>query len=144
MGNLKTGAIALETSTMPIFSAHHVNAYEDYADGRKIVLDLCQTDPSGLGHYMELTKMHAAEQGIGKATSKLRRFTIDLDTKMTTMSTPQPPVGAAGAKIPPWIVTFDFPTINERFRGRHYCFAYGVVAVDYAFNALVKKNLCGD
>jgi len=139
--NLRNGNIDVETSTMPLFSAHHVNAYEN---GRELVVDLCQTDPDGLGHYMELKKMHAAQQGIGKATSKLRRFTIDVDTKMTTMTTHQPPVGAAGAHIPPWIVTFDFPTINERFRGRRYCFAYGVVAVDYAFMALVKKNLCGD
>ena len=67
--------------------------------------------------------MRAAEQGIGKATSKLRRFSIDLDTKMTTMTTPQPPVGAT--TIPPWIVTFDFPTINERFRGRRYLYLNG-------------------
>lgn len=136
--NLKTGAIALETSTLPVFSAHHVNAYEE---GNNIVVDLCQGAPDGLGHYMELKKMRAAEQGIGKATSKLRRFTIDMETKMTIMTTPQAPVSSS---IPPWITTFDFPTINEAFRGRRYCYAYGVVAIDYAFNAIVKKSLCQD
>jgi len=140
--NLKTGAITLETSTLPIFSAHHVNAYED---GRNIVLDLCQADPMGLGHYMELTKMRKAEQGIGKATSKLRRFTIDMDSKMTSMTTPQAPVtSSSSTPIPPWITSFDFPTINEAYRGRRYCYAYGVVAIDYAFMALVKKSLCDD
>ena len=52
-------------------------------------MDLCQGDPSGLGHYMELKTMREAEQGLGKATSKLRRFTINLDTRMTAMTTPQ-------------------------------------------------------
>ena len=47
--NLKTGVIDLETSTMPIYSAHHVNAYEDYENGRQLVVNLCQTDPSGKG-----------------------------------------------------------------------------------------------
>ena len=69
-----------------LFSAHHINAYED---GRDLVVDLCQGDPSGLGHYMELKTMREAEQGLGKATSKLRRFTINLDTRMTAMTTPQ-------------------------------------------------------
>lgn len=141
--NLKTGAIDLETSTLPIFAAHHVNAYED---GRDIVVDLCQTDPGGLGHYMLLDKMRNAEQGIGKATSRLRRFVINIDTKMTAMTTPQPPSSSSSSSspIPAWITTFDFPTINEAHRGRRYCYAYGVVAIDYAFNALVKKSLCDD
>lgn len=141
--NLKTGVIDLETSTMPIFSAHHVNAYEDDENGRQLVVDLCQTDPSGMGSYMKLDKMREAEQGIHKATSVLRRFTLNMDTKMTAMTTPQAPVNSS-SPIPKWITTFDFPTINEKFRGKRYCYAYGVVAIDYAFNALVKKSLCGD
>jgi len=138
--NLKTGAIQMETSTLPFFSAHHINAYED---GRDIVVDLCEGDHNGLGHYMQLDVMREAKQGIGKATSKLRRFRINLDTKMTAMTTPQAPTTSSN-DIPAWITTFDFPTINEKFRGRRYCYAYGVVAIDYAFNALVKKSLCDD
>jgi beta-carotene 15,15'-monooxygenase/beta,beta-carotene 9',10'-dioxygenase len=42
----------------------------------------------------------------------------------------------------PWINQFDFPVINERFRGRHYCIAYGLTAFDYSRMALVKKNMC--
>jgi len=140
--NLKTGAIQLETSTLPLFSAHHINAYED---GRDLVVDLCQGEPDGLGHYMELETMRAAKQGKGKATSKLRRFVINMDTKMTAMTTPQAPVTSPpAAPIPNWITTFDFPTINEQYRGRRYCYAYGVVAIDYAYMALVKKSLCED
>jgi len=142
--NLKTGAIHIESSTLPFFSAHHINAYED---GDDIIVDLCEGDHNAMSDYMLLTKMRTAKQGIGKATSRLRRFTIDTKTGMTAMTSPQAPKrksSPTSAPIPPWIVTFDFPTINEKFRGRRYCYAYGVVAIDYAFNALVKKSLCED
>ena len=42
----------------------------------------------------------------------------------------------------PLIDTFDFPTINEAYRGRRYCFAYGVIMLDYSRHQLVKRSLC--
>ena len=41
-----------------------------------------------------------------------------------------------------FVNTFDFPTINEQFRGRSYCYVYGVSAFAYSRTALVKKNVC--
>ena len=41
-----------------------------------------------------------------------------------------------------FINNFDFPTINEEYRGRKYCFVYGMSAIAYSRVALVKKNLC--
>ena len=41
-----------------------------------------------------------------------------------------------------FINTFDFPTINEDYRGRKYCITYGVTAIAYSRVAVVKKNLC--
>ena len=41
-----------------------------------------------------------------------------------------------------WINQFDFPVINERFRGERYCVVYGWTAFDYSRMALVKKNVC--
>ena len=36
----------------------------------------------------------------------------------------------------------DFPTINEDYRGKKYCIAYGLSAFAYSRTALVKKNVC--
>ena len=31
-----------------------------------------------------------------------------------------------------WVNQFDFPVINEKYRGRKYCIVYGVTAFDYS------------
>merc|ERR1719277_1125364 len=41
-----------------------------------------------------------------------------------------------------YINRFDFPTINEEYRGKQYCIIYGLSAFDYSRTALVKKNIC--
>jgi len=41
-----------------------------------------------------------------------------------------------------YINAFDFPTINEAYRGKEYCIIYGWSAFDYSRMALVKKNTC--
>ena len=41
-----------------------------------------------------------------------------------------------------FINSFDFPTINEGYRGVRYCVVYGWSAIDYSRQALVKKNVC--
>jgi carotenoid cleavage dioxygenase-like enzyme len=46
----------------------------------------------------------------------------------------------------PYASTLDFPTINEDFRFKKYCFIYGVVYAvngsDFLDMALVKKDIC--
>ena len=39
-------------------------------------------------------------------------------------------------------ITSDFPTINENYRGKKYCYTYGVSSFSVSRHALVKKNLC--
>merc|ERR1719458_699675 len=41
-----------------------------------------------------------------------------------------------------YINQFDFPVINEAYRGKEYCIIYGWSAFDYSRTALVKKNVC--
>ena len=41
-----------------------------------------------------------------------------------------------------FVNNFDFPTINEDYRGKAYCFLYGWSAMDYSRHTLVKKNVC--
>ena len=48
-------------------------------------------------------------------------------------------VGRGGCKVPDQL---DFPTINERYRGRAYCHVWGWTSSNYSRIALVKKNLC--
>jgi len=133
--NLKTGKIEVQSETLPTFSAHHINAFE--TNDSKIQLDLCETGFDGMGSYMLLDKMRKAEPTTGTGTSKLKRFTIDLKSKITTV-TSFPHKGG----LPDWVNTFDFPTINEDYRGKSYCYAYGAVSIDYAQHALVKKGIC--
>lgn len=132
--NLKTGAVEVTTETRAFFSAHHVNAYET-EDGQ-LVVDLCQTPFENMAGYMLFENIWAAEE-TGKATSKLRRFFIEKKSgKVTEMDIPRSPSSS------PLVDTFDFPTINEAYRGRRYCFAYGVIMLEYSRHHLVKRSLC--
>ncbi len=36
----------------------------------------------------------------------------------------------------------DFPMINENYRGKPYCYLYGVSLIDYTRTAIVKKDVC--
>lgn len=134
--HLKTGNIDIKTETKAFFSAHHVNAYEREDD--KIVVDILETPFENMAGYMMIENMWAAEEtGCDLGVSKLSRFIIDKVTKEVAVTdVPKLPTTS------PAIDTFDFPVINEVYRGRKYCFAYGVVMVDYAKHFLVKRSLC--
>ena len=132
--NLKTGVVEISTETRPFFSAHHVNAFETEDD--EIVVDLCQTPFKNMAGYMLFENIWAARE-TGQATSNLRRFTIEKASgKVTETDIPRSPTST------PLVDTFDFPTINEAYRGRRYCFAYGVIMLDYSRHHLVKRSLC--
>lgn len=57
-----------------------------------------------------------------------------MDPEAETVTTQEFP---APAQMPQFNM-FDFPTINELFRGRAYCWVYGVVAMDYHRTSIVK------
>ncbi|XP_019637828.1 PREDICTED: carotenoid isomerooxygenase-like [Branchiostoma belcheri] len=140
--NLKTGKVET-VETDPIFYTHHANAYET-PDG-KIVADVCQFE-DGVSIFADyklpmlrnLTTLHQRP-----SRSRLYRYTIDLANKSVQTKTFR-----SDDPLQDYLHTIDVPIINENYRGRHYCYLYGVVfdfspsnALNGSF-ALVKKNLC--
>merc|ERR1712212_293576 len=132
--NLKTGVVEVTTETRAFFSAHHVNAFE--TEDNKLVVDLCQTPFENMAGYMLFENIWEAKE-TGSATSKLRRFIIDKSSgEVIERDIPLSPSSN------PLVDTFDFPTINEAYRGRRYCYAYGVIMLEYSRHHLVKRSLC--
>ena len=70
------------------------------------------------------------------ADLELTRFRINLLTKEVTSENFPNKINSR------FINKFDFPIINEKYRGKNYCVLYGVSAYAYSRTALVKKNLC--
>ncbi|XP_078616224.1 beta,beta-carotene 15,15'-dioxygenase-like [Branchiostoma floridae x Branchiostoma japonicum] len=140
--NLKTGKVDT-VETDPIFYTHHANAYET-ADG-KIVTDVCQFGEGAsvfadykLPMLRNLTTLHQRP-----SKSRLYRYTIDIVNKSVQTKTFR-----SDDPLQDYLHKIDVPIINENYRGRHYCYLYGVVfdfspsnALNGTF-ALVKKNLC--
>jgi len=134
--DLKTGEVR-EYETAATFSAHHANAFED---GDEIVVDLCPTPYINMRDYLTLeNQLNPPEISRGVSTNAGQEFTryrINERTKVVT-SAPFPNTIKSS-----FINVFDFPTINEVYRGKSYCVVYGWSAIDYSRMALVKKNVC--
>merc|ERR1719427_1941514 len=67
---------------------------------------------------------------------EVTRYTINIVSGDITTSTFPNTINSR------FINHFDFPTINEDYRGKAYCYTYGVSAYAYSRTALVKKNVC--
>jgi len=135
--DLKTGNTT-QLQTGPIYSVHHVNAYQ--TSEKEIILDLCPTPFHNLRDYLKLETMMnpptVSEWVSTNKDSEFTRFKINLDSGLVTSSTFDNTIGSR------FINQFDFPVINERYRGKRYCVTYGWSAFDYSRTALVKKNVC--
>jgi len=136
--NLKTGEVT-DMFTDPTYSAHHANAYE--TDDDKLIVDIAPTPYENLRDYLSLENMlNPPEVSKYRSTSgegqELTRYALDLQTKKISHSTFPNTIQNK------FINSFDFPTINEEFRGLEYCIVYGWSAMDYSRMALVKKNVC--
>ena len=66
------------------------------------------------------------------------RYTLNLNTNKVVRSTFSNKINSVFANM------IDWPIINEEYRGKEYCYVYGVSLVDYTRTALVKKHVCGD
>ena len=139
--NLKSGDVKGPFPSPWIYSAHHVNAYEETED--KIILDMCPTPFENMREYLKLENMLNPPEEIDEDThvsttngEEATRFTINVEKEIVEKSTFPNTIGSK------FINTFDFPTINEVYRGRKYCIVYGMSAIAYSRVALVKKNLC--
>jgi len=135
--NIKTGHVTT-LATEPFYSAHHVNAYQDTKD--ELVVDICPTPFSNMRDYLKLENMmNPPEKSEWVSTNKdleFTRFKINMATEKITQSLFPNHLKSK------WINQFDFPVINERYRGEKYCVVYGWTAFDYSRMALVKKNVC--
>merc|ERR1712179_279007 len=122
--NLKTGDIKTVEAD-PFFSVHQINSYEDNGN---IILDLCLVNHDNMADYQRMTNFKNPEfKGISAALPPAR-FTINT----SNMEVVKTFLGEG----------FDFPTINEAYRGRRYCIVYGWVSIDYSIITIVKRNLC--
>ena len=136
--NLKNGDVKGPFTSPWIFSAHHINAYEK--SDSEIVLDLSPTPFENMREYLKLENMLNPPKEINSVSttgdSEITRYMIDIES------------GTVKTNFFPNIIqnkfvnTFDFPTINEAYRGKKYCYAYGVSAFALSRIALVKKNVC--
>jgi len=138
--HLKTGQVQ-SIPAKTLYSYHHINAYE-INNGTEIVLDMSPSDPFNLVNYTSLDNMLNPPEvptGINGSTcgpNEVTRYVINLGANYVETST------FVNVIQSDYINRFDFPTINENYRGRKYCIVYGVSAFDYFRTALVKKNVC--
>jgi len=136
--SLKTGEVQ-EIQGDVVFSLHHVNAYEN---GDEIVIDLAPSKEFALRDYTSLENiLNPPEVSDGiNASGELTRIVINPKTKK--IASQDFPNGIEDPELERYMLAFDFPTINEAYRGKEYCIIYGWSSYDYSRIALVKKNVC--
>jgi len=139
--NLKNGEVKGPFPTPYTFSTHHVNAYEENTN--EIILDMCPTPFENMREYLKLENMINPPEKIDETSessttgdSEAMRYTINIKTGDVKINTFENIIKSK------FINHFDFPTINEDYRGKKYCYTYGMSAFAYSRTALVKKNVC--
>lgn len=124
------------------YPSHHVNAYED---DNKIIMDIAMHSNPNFSKILEMETVKSSnlrENGTySSVQAVLKRYIIDMIAKNVSINsfTPDP--------IFPYINFLETPCINEKYRHKKYCYAYGVVnQIDgrsFSRTALVKKDVCG-
>ena len=137
--NLKSGEVkTLETEN--IFFLHMVNAYESSLFKNEIIIDVSTYKDIEEMKQMSLDRLYNVYARAVSANATLKRYTLDLDHGDVSVHTYQPLSGI------PFINRLDFPTINENFRSKRYCYTYGIVynydQKDQMNMAIVKKDVC--
>ena len=136
--DLKTGKVQ-SFQTESTITLHHLNAYE--ADNNTIILDVASfNDGEILAFFDKNILMNKTRRDNFPYNSSLKRFIIDMKKqKMTSMSFDVNP------KVP-HVNMLDMPTINELYRSRPYCYAYGMAfksdLKSWGNFSIVKKDLC--
>ena len=136
--DLMTGKVQ-SFQTDSTVTLHHVNAFE--SDDNTIMLDVASyPDGAVLAFFDKSNLMNKTRRDNFPYKPSLKRFIIDLKKqKMTSMSFDVNP------KVP-HVNMLDMPTINELYRSRPYCYAYGVVfksdLKSWGNFSIVKKDLC--
>ena len=111
--NLKTGEVQ-EMQADIVFSLHHVNAYEK---GDEIIIDLSPSAEFALRDYTSLENiLNPPEEDEGiNASDELTRVTINLQTLQVSSETH---FTGIDSELTRYAQKFDFPTINEAYRGK--------------------------
>ncbi|WP_216204817.1 carotenoid oxygenase family protein [Amycolatopsis aidingensis] len=122
----RTGEIRTDTRTAPLFSFHHINAFEE---DDSLVIDLSQYEDSAVVDALYLDRLRAGEP-IPLPRPVRHRVELGSGRVRSTVLSEEP---------------LELPTIDYRQRnGRPYRYAYGVGAADRTgadfFDQLVKLD----
>ena len=138
--NLKTGEVT-HRETSYVFSLHHANAYED---GDELVVDLISNRFENMRDYMKLKDMINPPHHRNLSEPNhydFYRYHIGLHKDYVRATTFE---DVKGVGQHTFTNHFEFPTINENYRGKKYCILYGWSSYQQSRQTLVKRNLCND
>ncbi|XP_045191017.2 beta,beta-carotene 15,15'-dioxygenase-like [Mercenaria mercenaria] len=138
--NLKTGQVkTLKTENM--FFLHVVNAYESDLFSNEVIIDVCTFKDTGGLHQMEMSSLHDPVKRANSSIPILKRYTLDLESGEVNVH-----IFESGNASMAFVNAFDFPTINENYRSKKYCYSYGIAYnydhKDFLHMAIVKKDFC--
>jgi carotenoid cleavage dioxygenase-like enzyme len=140
----------------PTMAWHHINSYE--TKDAKTGDDLVVVDVNSCKSCGSASAMSNMQLGIIRnkalrdkelshtADPTIRRYTLNLKTGKTVSERDFGRKGEDGL----WYNTSLLPRINDKYRGKKYCYVYLETAAnagsspDYADMALVKKDVCTD
>lgn len=118
----RTGEVVAEPGVAPIFTFHHVDAYER---GDELFVDLVAFEDYSIVPALALSNLRSREPDV--PTGELRRYRIDLDTER-----------AEGRTIVDGPI--EFPTTHYAEANLHpYRFCYGVGTDPGSFNDHLRK-----
>jgi len=139
--NLKNGEVTTR-STSYVYSLHHANAYEKHGE---VVVDLVTNRFDSFEGHLRASKdmlNPPVAQNLSESSgADLYRFHIGLQEDYVKVK-----MFEDNSRSHPQLCTnhFEFPVINENYRGKSYCILYGWSAYQVSRQILVKKNLCDD
>ncbi|XP_066280988.1 beta,beta-carotene 15,15'-dioxygenase-like [Branchiostoma lanceolatum] len=140
--NLKTGNVTTLRTEAASYT-HHINAYET-GDGRVVSDVVILLDVAAFTKGLARSRL-ANSSSIREIQSPTRIYRYILDLKTGEVEV-KPFVSQSPNED--FFNTLDLPIINERYRGRRYCYAYGSVTSFHSNSPvqgavpLIKKNVC--
>ena len=136
--NIHNGdTVALKTEA--VFPMHNINAFED--ENGTIIADAVTYPDLQFMKALEMKVLtNKTARDMIPSNSLVKRFTIDL--KRETIS--QAPFSFTPSYE--FVNYMDMPNINENYRHKNYCYAYGLALKSDSLHlsnaTIVKKNLC--
>jgi len=138
--HLKTGEVTEFPNNPDLrFSIHTANAYE--MDENRIRIDLVTNDYRNLREFARLEHMLNPPLMTNDTTNDEDLIHHVLHMKDKTVSSW---TRTDSKPIHRFVHHFDFPIINENYRGKKYCIVYGWSEFAYSHQTLTKKNMCDD